>query len=123
MQEDDNDNKVGYKKPPRNRQFKPGRSGNPSGKKKGLKSISAELREILSETVTFTSDGAIKTMSKQRALASSLVSAAIAGDLRATAIVMGHVAKDHDLGAAEEAAAEPDEFQAVRSYRKRRKVL
>lgn len=113
--------KVGYKNPPQESQFKPGQSGNPSGKRKGLKSLATELQEILSETVAFTSEGAIKTMSKQRALASSLVDAAISGDLRATAIVMSHVAR------ASERIDDPqrceDDFEAVRSYRKRRRSL
>src|SRR5450631_3080803 len=85
---------VGYKRPPRRSQFKPGQSGNPSGKAKGLRSMAAELRDILSEEITFTADGAIKTMSKQRAVASSLITAAIEGDLRATAIVMTHLDRD-----------------------------
>jgi hypothetical protein len=32
---------IGYKKPPEAKQYKPGQSGNPKGKKKGLKSLKA----------------------------------------------------------------------------------
>jgi hypothetical protein len=108
---------VGYKRPPRRSRFKPGQSGNPSGKAKGLRSMTAELRDILGEEITFAADGAVKTMSKQRALASSLVTAAIEGDLRATAIVMAHLNRDAPKT---ETAEEEVDFSAVEAHRRRR---
>jgi Family of unknown function (DUF5681) len=107
---------VGYKRPPRQSQFKPGQSGNPSGKAKGLRSMGAELRDILGEEIAFTADGAIKTMSKQRALASSLITAAIEGDLRATAIVMAHLNRDAPKP---ETLEEEADFSAVEAYQRR----
>ena len=115
------DDKVGYKRPPRNTQFKPGQSGNPSGKNKGSRNIATELAEILSEHVTFTEGGAIKTMTKQRALAAALVSAAIEGDLRATAIVLSHLSRDSHLSAAEGNDVNDDGFLAVRAHRKKKR--
>ena len=109
------DKKVGYKRPPRKTQFVPGQSGNPSGKSKGVRNIATELQDILNETITIASSGALKTMTKQRALASSLVSAAIEGDLKATAIVMSHLAKDFRKTTDEEDA---EDFDAVRSHQK-----
>lgn len=48
---DDADDKVGYGRPPRRHQFKPGQSGNPKGRpKKALKGVS--VHEILSEPVS-----------------------------------------------------------------------
>lgn len=108
---------VGYKRPPRRSQFKPGQSGNPSGKAKGLRSMAAELRDILGEEITFTADGAIKTMSKQRALASAVITAAIEGDLRATAIVMAHLNRDAQKA---EATEEEVDFSAVEAHQRRR---
>lgn len=116
MAEDSED--VGYKKPPRRTRFKPGMSGNPTGKRKGVRSIAAELQDILDETITFASDGAVKTMSKQRALASSLVTAAISGDFRATAIVMSHLAKESREHA--DGEIEPDDFPAARNHKQRK---
>jgi hypothetical protein len=112
------DEKVGYKRPPRSTQFKPGHSGNPTGKNRGARNIATELQDILSEQVTFAEDGTLKTMSKQRALASALVSAAIGGDLRATAIVMSHLSRDiTKLGNDEEF----EDFEAVQAHRKQKK--
>jgi Family of unknown function (DUF5681) len=108
---------VGYRRPPRRSQFKPGQSGNPSGKAKGLRSMTAELRDILGEEITFATDGAIRTMSKQRALASSLITAAIEGDLRATAIVMAHLNRDAPKT---ETPEEEVDFSAVEAHQRRR---
>ena len=111
---------VGYGNPPTDTRFQPGHSGNPSGKKKGLRSMAAELQDILNEQVTFAADGALKTMSKQRALASSLISAAITGDLRATAIVMSHVVRDTHQSPHDSGTSDTDEFAAVRSHRQQK---
>jgi hypothetical protein len=113
---DDNE-KVGYKRPPKRSQFKPGQSGNPSGKNKGTKNIATDLREILSEKVTFAENGTLKTMTKQRALASALVSAAIGGDLRATAIVMSHLTREFLKLGNEDTESD---FEAVEAHRKER---
>jgi Family of unknown function (DUF5681) len=40
---------VGYAKPPRAHQFKPGQSGNPKGRKKGVKNEAAILQELLQQ--------------------------------------------------------------------------
>jgi Family of unknown function (DUF5681) len=51
LSNDDNN----YRRPPRATQFKPGQSGNPTGKNKGTRNIATELEEILSEQVSKTS--------------------------------------------------------------------
>jgi hypothetical protein len=107
---------VGYKRPPKAAQFKPGQSGNPSGKPKGLRSIAHELRDILSEEITVSSGNETKRVTKQRALASALVTAAIEGDLRATAIVMGHL--NRDGSSSKEASEEDIDFSAINQHRK-----
>jgi hypothetical protein len=114
------DEKVGYKRPPRNTQFRPGQSGNPTGKNKGARNMATELEDILSEQVTFAENGTLKTMSKQRALASALVSAAIGGDLRATAIVLSHTMRDRQGMAPEGNEDEAHDFDAVKAHRKQK---
>ena len=117
-----NDDKevVGYKKPPKQGQFTPGKSGNPSGKKLGTRSFASELQDILDEQITVAVGGVIKTVSKQKALASSLVSAAIEGDLKATQIVMTHLIRDASRTTGENDFGENDDFDAVRAHRKRK---
>ena len=53
-----NDDEIGYAKPPKDAQWKPGQSGNPSGRPKGRSDLLQEAAAILSEPVTAkTSDG------------------------------------------------------------------
>jgi hypothetical protein len=48
---------VGYRRPPRNRQFKPGQSGNPTGRPKGAKNFATALAEELDAPITATENG------------------------------------------------------------------
>ena len=68
---------VGYGKPPKNSQFKPGQSGNPKGRPKGAKNLSTELLEELQEQVKVSEDGKQKTISKQRAMIKSLMAKSV----------------------------------------------
>ena len=110
----DDENRVGYKRPPKASQFQPGRSGNPSGKPKGLRSVATELRDILAEEITVPSGNELKRITKQRALASALVTAAIEGDLRATAIVLNHLSRSGG-----DAIEEPIDFSPLERHHKR----
>ena len=43
---------VGRGRPPLHSQFKPGQSGNPSGRRKGSRNLKTELKEIMSKMIT-----------------------------------------------------------------------
>ena len=43
------DEKVGYRRPPKKSRFKPGQSGNPKGRPKGTKNLKRDLIEELQE--------------------------------------------------------------------------
>jgi hypothetical protein len=88
MSEDYEADAVGYKHPPRANQFRPGQSGNPSGRPKGVRNFRSELREELSEVVTVRDGDREIEVSKQRALIKSVVAAAIDGNQRAAASVL-----------------------------------
>ena len=51
------DGDVGYRRPPRNHQFKPGQSGNPRGRPKGARNESSILREIFERKIESRSGG------------------------------------------------------------------
>jgi hypothetical protein len=74
---------VGYGKPPRKNQFKPGQSGNPRGRPKGAKGLKAELREELNEWVTITSDGKTRRIRKRRLVIKALAAQAAKGNVAA----------------------------------------
>src|SRR4051794_18088311 len=54
------DYEVGYKKPPRNRQFCKGKSGNPAGRPKRTMNVQASLHKTLTEPVQVRINGKLK---------------------------------------------------------------
>jgi uncharacterized protein DUF5681 len=81
---DDNDGRVGYKRPPKHSKFKPGRSGNPRGGRKPIRNLKADFLEELSEVIRVRDGDHEIKVTKQRAFVKSLIAAAIDGDVRAT---------------------------------------
>lgn len=78
---------TGYKKPPVDKQFKPGKSGNPAGRPKGSRNFAADFAEELREQMTLREGGRELTISKQRALVKVLLDKALSGDIRAMALI------------------------------------
>ena len=85
--------KVGYSKPPKAKQFKKGRSGNPKGRPKGSLNLATDLTAELSEQITVREDGRSRRVSKQRALIKSLLAKALQGDVRASAALLALYAR------------------------------
>jgi hypothetical protein len=75
---------VGYGKPPKHTQFKPGQSGNPKGYKKHLKSLKTLLMEALNERILVTKAGRQRRITGAEVLSKSVVARAIKGDIRST---------------------------------------
>ncbi len=82
---------VGYGKPPKHTQFKPGKSGNAKGRPKGAKNLKTELAEELAEKIPLKEAGKLKKVSKQRAMIKSLAAKAISGDSKAAALILNLV--------------------------------
>ena len=85
--------KVGYGRPPKANQFKPGKSGNPKGRPKGSLNLVNDLAAELGEQITVREDGRTRRVSKQRALIKSLLAKGIQGDVRAAAAILALYAK------------------------------
>ena len=85
------DYEVGYGKPPKSSQFKPGQSGNPKGRPKGAKNLKTELEEELLEKVPIKEHGKVRKVSKQRALLKAQMAKAMKGDPRAANVIINMV--------------------------------
>jgi hypothetical protein len=79
---------VGYKKPPRNRQFRKGKSGNPAGRPKRAVNVQASLTKTLSEPVLVRIDGKPRRMSSLDAGLLTLRTNMLNGDPKAFAIIL-----------------------------------
>ena len=113
---------IGYRKPPKATQFKPGQSGNPKGRPSGTRNLKTDLEDELGETITVTEAGKLKRLSKQRALLKSLVAKALKGDTKAIAIVLGMVDR-HLKDSAEDSSDVDDAADAAIVEAFREKVL
>jgi hypothetical protein len=109
--------KVGYGKPPKARQFKRGKSGNPKGRPKGSLNLATDLTAELGEHITVREDGRSRKVSKQRALIKSLMAKALQGDIRAMASLLALYARvvtesPHD----DNQDVDTDELQVLRRF-------
>ena len=75
------DYEVGYGKPPKATQFKPGQSGNPRGRPPGSLSLAEEARKLLDEMVETKSGGA--KIPRRRQLVRSMYAKAVQGNVNA----------------------------------------
>src|SRR3954464_11748254 len=75
---------VGYKRPPVHTRFKPGQSGNPSGRAKGSQNFKTLFHKILKEEVSLREGSHVRKVSKAEALMRGLVISALKGDHRST---------------------------------------
>jgi hypothetical protein len=79
--------KVGYCHPPAHSRFKPGQSGNPSGRAKGSQNFKTLFNKILNEEISLREGSDVKKLSKAEAIVRSVVIGALKGDSRNTAIL------------------------------------
>lgn len=90
---DENEYAVGYGKPPKEYQFKPGQSGNPKGRPPDKRNMKRALRDVLTEDIEVVDNGQRVTISKQDALMRMLVAKALKGDRHAYRMVIELSAK------------------------------
>lgn len=74
---------VGYGRPPKATQFKPGQSGNPKGRPKGSLNMASVLARALRERVSVTEAGKRRTFTKLEVAVKQLVNKAASGEPRA----------------------------------------
>ena len=78
---------VGYKRPPEKNRFKPGQSGNPSGRPKGSQNLKTLFHKILKEEISLREGSDLRKMSKAEAIMRGLVVGALKGDARSLGVL------------------------------------
>lgn len=80
---DNNDERVGYRNPPKKTRFKKGQSGNPGGRPKGSKPFLTIFGDAMKRQVHMKKGGKTKTVTTKEALIETLVAKALSGDIKA----------------------------------------
>jgi hypothetical protein len=74
---------IGYGKAPKHSRFRPGRSGNPAGRRKGLRNLKTDVNSTLAIPIKVKEGGRTRTRSTQEAALMVLREKALRGDVRA----------------------------------------
>ena len=73
---------VGYCKPPAHTRFKPGQSGNPTGRPKGSENLKTLFERVLKEQISLQDGNVTKKITKAEAVIRRVVIDALKGDSR-----------------------------------------
>lgn len=104
---EDGSYKVGKGRPPVDRRFQPGQSGNPKGRRKGQRNLDTLVIATMQKTIVVTGpQGAKRKISQLDALVLKLYEKAIKGDLRAAHLLLDWYVKATERKAIADA---PDE--------------
>ena len=79
---------VGYGRPPKSGQFKPGQSGNPKGRPKGARNLATNVQAVLSRKINVVDRGRRISMSAAEAILHRYLELAIKGDVKAGAFLL-----------------------------------
>ena len=81
------DDVVGYGRPPRAHQFRPGQSGNPSGRPKGAKNEATILDELLNRKINVREGGTSRKISILEAILLRFTEDALKGNVKTAAFL------------------------------------
>jgi hypothetical protein len=82
------DNDVGYGKPPRANQFKPGKSGNPKGRPAGAKSEATILQDLLQHKIRLSERGKTRKITLHEAILRRIAEDCLKGNTKSAAFLL-----------------------------------
>src|ERR1700758_4837416 len=74
---------IGYGKPPKQSRFRPGQSGNPAGRRKGVRNLMTDVQRTLKVPISLKEGGRSRRISTQEGALLVLREKALKGDARA----------------------------------------
>lgn len=86
------DSDVGYGKPPKAHQFKPGQSGNPKGRPKGAKSKATILRELVDKKVTIRENGKLRKITVLECIFRKVIEDCLKGNIKSVIFLLSQLA-------------------------------
>lgn len=90
------ENETGYCNPPKENRFKPGQSGNPSGRPKGSKNLDTIFMEALDTKIVVKENGKTYKKSAKEVIIKRIVHNAVAGDFKSSIFLFNRVEKIED---------------------------
>lgn len=94
---------VGYRRPPKQHQFKPGQSGNPKGRPKGTPTLQEVMTREATKLIKIKQGDNVVSVPKLEALARRVFNKALEGDLAAARMIFQLAAVPNDPATAESA--------------------
>jgi Family of unknown function (DUF5681) len=88
---------VGKGRPPLSTRWKPGQSGNPKGRPKGVKNMTTLFHEALSKSIEITENGKPRKASVREAIVLRITNLALKGDPKAISLIFS---KEPEIAAA-----------------------
>jgi hypothetical protein len=79
---------VGYGKPPKDKQFKTGQSGNPNGRPAKNRTFEDDVETEMRSQITVLEGGKRRKLTKRRAIVKQHVNKALGGDPRSTELLL-----------------------------------
>ncbi len=112
------DNDVGYGKPPRANQFKPGESGNPKGRPKGARSEATILQDLLQHKIGLSEHGKTRRITLHEAILRRIAEDCLKGNTKSAAFLLNRY---HAMTSNEpdEAGLSEDEKTVLETYLKK----
>ncbi|WP_398469808.1 DUF5681 domain-containing protein [Tardiphaga sp.] len=107
--------RVGYGKPPRAHQFKPGESGNPKGRPKGAKSEATIMQELFQHKITVNERGRVRKITLLEGILRKIAEDCLKGNVKSSAFLLNRY---HAItaGEVETPSMSEDDEKVLNSY-------
>lgn len=105
--------RIGFGKPPKEKRFAKGQSGNPNGRPKGSQNLTTILDRACRERIHVTINGKARYISKFEATMLQLINKAVAGELRAIATLFTWITGLWNLGQSASPVPAPKETDSL----------